>query len=733
MSATDIQVFDKTEDKQEHYVVESGDSITSIAAKFDLTPSRLCQINKLRSNHLFAGQRLKVVKEESEQPKSKGENQDTAEEASEPEATPDIDTNAPSIEKRYRHIFRRIIGAEMLEKSHMAKVAQADIKETNDPLAAGCLKVEAKFCPELHTCVKGTLIATIETLMFSPLDESDQIAALCQSAVEMRYDSVRSVAAYVDASVFVFTKRPRLQRQYTHESNTDDSNNNTQSIHASSVNVIQHEEQALQENEVFLCCSVQRNRFTSGGGISPPACSPGAQWFIVSRKSVEDLDNFLVGSNLGFASVVPLGTLPEKSTSDKGEKECEKSRSIPSAIGSLIPRKMTLSFRNSQDSSGTSPQSYIGRSLGRLIHRTASTGQKNPRLNPTMGCGGGRRRPLSIGCSEELFSDHAAIDVIPQDLNKRTGGEDSEAVFFERSSSSTPSFADEKEVFDVLRQTSLLWELVSEQEFLQRCVLAEAEQEEGEEGCGSLISESAIFSILPPPAAIIQSTILATQTQIQEIFDSIPFAAQTFDWSLTFSTELHGFSLATLYRRCEEFASGDLEINSRFEGVRNAEDFTECSLIMRHKNLCCTLQHQPSVLLIKDTTEHVMGAYLNCHPRVLTGSFYGTGESFVFHWIPSPPTIPSTGDDLTVETVGNKSKSGGNLCFKKYSWSGKNSFFISGDSDVLAVGCSNGRSALRIDASLNRGRSEPCETFDNPELTPTGDFFIYALELWSLS
>ncbi|KAM3180700.1 hypothetical protein ACTXT7_015780, partial [Hymenolepis weldensis] len=66
----------------------------------------------------------------------------------------------------------------------------------------------------------------------------------------------------------------------------------------------------------------------------------------------------------------------------------------------------------------------------------------------------------------------------------------------------------------------------------------------------------------------------------------------------------------------------------------------------------------------------------------------------------------------------------------KYSWSGKNSFFISGDSDVLAVGCS--KSALRIDASLNRGRSEPCETFDNPKLTPMEDFFIYALELWSL-
>lgn len=58
--------------------MESGDSITSVAAKFDLTPSRLCQINKLHSTHLFAGQRLKVVKEESEFPKQiEGKTDDT--------------------------------------------------------------------------------------------------------------------------------------------------------------------------------------------------------------------------------------------------------------------------------------------------------------------------------------------------------------------------------------------------------------------------------------------------------------------------------------------------------------------------------------------------------------------------------------------------------------------------------------------------------------------------------
>ncbi|VDO10273.1 unnamed protein product [Rodentolepis nana] len=238
MSAADIEVSDKTEDKQELYIVESGDSLTSVAAKFDLTPSRLCQINKLCSNHLFAGQRLKVVKEEPEHPKSKD---DCREEALESKTMPDSGTNVPSIEKRYRTIFKRIIGAETLEKSFPAKVLQADKRETNDPLAAGCLKVDARFCPDLNTCIKGTLIATIETLMFAPLDESDQIEALCQSAVEMRYDSVRSIAAYTDASVFVFTKRPRFQKQSTFFSNADDPSNNIGSAHAPSGDVTQYE------------------------------------------------------------------------------------------------------------------------------------------------------------------------------------------------------------------------------------------------------------------------------------------------------------------------------------------------------------------------------------------------------------------------------------------------------------------------------------------------------------
>ncbi len=59
-----------------------------------------------------------------------------------------------------------------------------------------------------------------------------------------------------------------------------------------------------------------------------------------------------------------------------------------------------------------------------------------------------------MGSSEELFSDHAAIESGEEGTASGSSG-----AFFGKSSPSTPSFADEKEVFDVLRQASLEWEV----------------------------------------------------------------------------------------------------------------------------------------------------------------------------------------------------------------------------------------------------------------------------------
>ncbi len=46
----------------------------------------------------------------------------------------------------------------------------------------------------------------------------------------------------------------------------------------------------------------------------------------------------------------------------------------------------------------------------------------------------------------------------------------------------------------------------------------------------------------------------------------------------------------------------------------------------------------------------VMGAYLSAHPRLSMGVFYGTGESFVFHWT-SPDNSSCHEDILTAENA----------------------------------------------------------------------------------
>ncbi|KAL5110626.1 TLD domain-containing protein 2 [Taenia crassiceps] len=713
-------------------MVESGNSTTAIAARFDPASFRLCRPNKLWSHNLITGQLLKVVKEEPERQKVK---ETIVEQTGDPcssqglaNASNTVET-LPSQEKRLRYVFKRLVGAEQLETSHTIRVNQAEKLKTGDSLAAGHLKIDARFCHNLHRCVRGTLIATIETIMFLPLCECEKTAAPCQAAIEMRYENVRSVAAYYDASVFVFTKRPRLPRQYTHGFPSEEIKCHILSTSTSSTNTIAPDEEkwplepVLLRNEVFLCCTVKRNRLGSGDSISPTSNTAGAQWFIVSKRSIEDLENFLINSNLGLASIIPMDSSSHKLVGQDNGRESLKTLSISDTIGSLISRRMTRRFRSAAPSI-TPSQSYISRSLSRLMQRTASAQIKIDSATATIGDSiSGRRRHLSVGCSKELFSDHIAIDVIP---DGKKAGDEAGSIIAYQTSSSTPSFADEKEVFDMLRQSSLAWELVSEQEFLQRCVLPEAEEERFG-GCKA--TDSAIVTLLSP-VSLLQSCILSSQTQIHELFEAIPTGAQFFDWSLTFSSELHGFSLKTLYRRCEDFVSGDLHADVGPDPCHTTSDAKNTGAVAKHGALSGVQRDQPCVLLIKDTTDCLMGAYLSCHPRLSRGVFYGTGETFVFHWTPSV-TSPCE-EEVLVEEITSLTSKSQDLCFRKYPWSKKNSFFVSGEPEVLLIGCSNASSALRIDENLNRGRSQICDTFDNPQLTPSSDFFIHTIELWSL-
>uniref|UniRef100_A0A663MZ97 TLDc domain-containing protein n=1 Tax=Athene cunicularia TaxID=194338 RepID=A0A663MZ97_ATHCN len=68
-----------------------------------------------------------------------------------------------------------------------------------------------------------------------------------------------------------------------------------------------------------------------------------------------------------------------------------------------------------------------------------------------------------------------------------------------------------------------------------------------------------------------------------------------------------------------------------------------------------------------------------------------------------------------------------------FRWTGKNSFFLKGDVDLLMIGGGSGRFGLWLDGDLNHGGSHPCETFDNETLSSREEFCVQDLEVWGLA
>uniref|UniRef100_A0A673IVE3 Oxidation resistance protein 1 n=1 Tax=Sinocyclocheilus rhinocerous TaxID=307959 RepID=A0A673IVE3_9TELE len=114
-------------------------------------------------------------------------------------------------------------------------------------------------------------------------------------------------------------------------------------------------------------------------------------------------------------------------------------------------------------------------------------------------------------------------------------------------------------------------------------------------------------------------------------------------------------------------------------------------------------QDSPVLMVIKDSDGQLFGA-LASEPFKVSDSFYGTGETFVFTFCPE---------------------------FEVFKWSGDNMFFIKGDMDSLAFGGGGGEFGLWLDGDLYHGRTHSCKTFGNPMLSKTEDFYVQDIEIWA--
>ncbi|XP_032995450.1 TBC1 domain family member 24-like [Lacerta agilis] len=225
------------------------------------------------------------------------------------------------------------------------------------------------------------------------------------------------------------------------------------------------------------------------------------------------------------------------------------------------------------------------------------------------------------------------------------------------------------------------------------------------------------------------SSTIVTAQEMRVVWSWIPERFSLFSPVLIFSTSENGYSLQRFYSCCEGY--------------------------------------EPTVLLLKTTLGEVCGAFLSSDwsERKKSGgtsSFFGTGECFVFtvhpemeryEWVfikkpeqakalprsprpRSPSPFSSEGhsttssNHLTVPVLDMiKYRLSPFLAIRHFKLPSKTaSMFMSGTREEIIIGGGGGQ-ALFIDADLHHGRTEHCETFDNPPLCQE-NFQVQLLEVW---
>src|SRR2546423_8321845 len=241
-----------------------------------------------------------------------------------------------------------------------------------------------------------------------------------------------------------------------------------------------------------------------------------------------------------------------------------------------------------------------------------------------------------------------------------------------------------------------------------------------------------------------RSSHILTRSLAEEIRLLVPPRLQLVDsWSLVYSLETDGASLATLYKCCE-----DISTRSQRAGY---------------------------VIVVRDSSNKkgsVFGAYLTDPPKP-SPHFFGTGECFLWRasvlpsmrylqclqgdnksppsedlldlaGLPPPPSTDTTnlqrftilrGENSQKPKPANndlleppmESKSGTStpdrIRFKAFPYSGLNEFMIFFEPGFLSVGGGDGHYGLWLDDTLEKGISDTCLTFGNEPLSEEGHHF----------
>uniref|UniRef100_A0A7S3LLX4 Oxidation resistance protein 1 n=1 Tax=Aplanochytrium stocchinoi TaxID=215587 RepID=A0A7S3LLX4_9STRA len=160
---------------------------------------------------------------------------------------------------------------------------------------------------------------------------------------------------------------------------------------------------------------------------------------------------------------------------------------------------------------------------------------------------------------------------------------------------------------------------------------------------------------------------ILSQKCMMDILPHMPARCACKDWTLTYASELHGYSLYASYRACKEVSG-------------------------------------PCLLAIMDTNQYVFGVFCSEPLQLSGGQYYGNGETFLVRFLPK---------------------------FSVYKWTGKNSLFMIGTNEMIAFGGGGKFALWLDSGFERGTSERGSQTFDSPCLASAENFKCVAVELWS--
>merc|ERR1712228_57632 len=177
-------------------------------------------------------------------------------------------------------------------------------------------------------------------------------------------------------------------------------------------------------------------------------------------------------------------------------------------------------------------------------------------------------------------------------------------------------------------------------------------------------------------AQSMKRSVICEQMQLKQIISHCSAITHFEEWSCIYSTAFDGISQHTFYE----------ELNR--------------------------INEDKSILIIKDTIDHVFGAYIDGANWNKCYHYKGSFDCFVFHF------------------GGKYNKWNNNLYIHKAT--GIESYYLRCNDKDVTIGAGQSP-ALYFDMDFSIARTTPCKTFNSPPLTRTIDtqFTINVLEIWA--